>query len=220
MSEVDAAVPAWLRPLVDAVTAEPPPAGPLTPPADGSGRPSAVLVAFGQTPRGPGVLLIERSPTLRRHPGQVAFPGGAVEASDAHSEAAALREAQEEVGLDPRTVTVLLRLPELYIPRSGFRVTPVLSWWRAPHPIAAVDRHEVVRAALVPVADLTDPGHRFTVNSPSGRFGPGFEADGLFVWGFTALLLDRLLTLGGWERPWDPERLRRIPDALLGLPPA
>ena len=220
-SEVGAAVPDWLERLVAAVSDLPPPeVGPLVPPVDGSGRASAVLIAFSETDRGPGVLLIERSPDLRRHAGQVAFPGGAVDPSDAHSEAAALREAQEEVGLDPLTVTVLARLPDLFIPRSGFVVTPVLAWWHSPHPVAAVDPAEVRRAAVVPVAELTDPANRFTVHAPSGFFGPGFEVAGLFVWGFTAMLLDRLLALAGWERPWDAQRRRPIPDALLGRPPA
>ena len=94
---------------------------------------------------------------------------------------------------------------------SGFVVTPVLAWWRTPHEVGPVDAAEVARVALVPVAELVDPAHRFTVRHPSGWLGPGFEAGGLFVWGFTAGLLDRLLEFGGWTRPWDRTVSRPLP---------
>lgn len=211
-------VPDFLRPLVAAAAdtslhhyAR------LTPPRDGSGRASAVLVAFAeQTPGadGPGVLLIQRAAALRRHPGQVAFPGGAVDPEDVDIVAAALREAREEVGLDPASVTPVLSLPELYIARSGFVVSPVVAWWHHPHPVAPVDPGEVARTGLLPVAALTDPANRFTVVHPSGLVGPGFEVQGFFVWGFTAILLDQLLTLAGWNRPWDEAVHRPVPAAV------
>jgi 8-oxo-dGTP pyrophosphatase MutT (NUDIX family) len=215
-------LPDWLRPLADAVRD----AGGLgglpgmLPPEDGAGRASAVLIALGEGPRGPAVLLIERAATLRRHAGQVAFPGGAVDPTDEHHLAAALREAQEEVGLDPASVRPVAELPALYIPRSGFVVTPILAWWERPHPVFAVDPAEVARVAVVAVADLVDPANRFVVHHPSGFVGPGFAVDGLFVWGFTAAVLDRLLHLGGWTRPWDRSAERPLPAHLSGRPPA
>jgi 8-oxo-dGTP pyrophosphatase MutT (NUDIX family) len=215
-------LPDWLRPLADAVRdgdglGELPT---VLAAEDGVGRASAVLIALAATERGPAVLLIERAATLRRHAGQVAFPGGAVDPTDEHHLAAALREAEEEVGLDPASVRPVAELPALYIPRSGFVVTPILAWWERPHPVFAVDPAEVARVAVVPVADLVDPANRFVVRHPSGFTGPGFEVDGLFVWGFTAVLLDRLLDLGGWTRPWDRSAARALPAHLSGRPSA
>jgi len=197
----------WLKPLVDAVTDIPPDRlSRFLPPEDGSGRSSAVLMLFasatGQAEDG-DVLLLERAATLRSHAGQVAFPGGATDPEDASPVATALREATEEVGLDPGTVDVLSELPALFLPPSGFVVAPVLAYWREPHPVGVVDAGEVASVARAPIAELVDPVNRFTVRHPSGFVGPGFEVSGLFIWGFTAGLLDRMLRLGGWERPWD-----------------
>ena len=183
----------------------------LRPPPLGVGRPSAVLVTFADTDAGLGVLLIERASDLRTHAGQVAFPGGAVDPGDADHVATALREAEEEVGLDRSGVEVLTELPPLFIPPSGFLVTPVLAWLTEPQPVRAVDPGEVARAELVPIAALVEPANRFIVHSPSGIASPGFDAQGLFVWGFTAGVLDRLLDLGGWAKPWDRTAARALP---------
>ena len=209
--------PGWLDELVRAlpeVRGEqlsrflPPPTG---------GRHSAVLVLFGEGARGPDVLLIERAHTMRSHAGQPAFPGGAVDPEDAGPVAAALREAQEEVGLDPATVEVLGTLPDLWLPPSGFVVTPVVAWWRAPHPVRVVDAAEVAAVARVPLARLTDPEHRLQVTHPSGWTGPAFETGDMLVWGFTAGVLDRLLALGGWERPWDTSRTQELAPEVVAL---
>jgi 8-oxo-dGTP pyrophosphatase MutT (NUDIX family) len=191
-------LPGWLRPLTAGIdrtvgTGRP------TPPEDA--RRSAVLLLLGP---GPDLLLIERAQQLRHHAGQPAFPGGSVDPGDSGPVDAALREAAEEVGVDPDGVQVLGMLPALYIPASGFAVTPVVAWWRQPSPVRVVDAAEVARVVRVPVADLADPAHRVRVRHPSGRTGPGFEVAGMLVWGFTAGLIARLLVLGGWERPWVP----------------
>ena len=212
-------LPPWLEQLADAAAAiEPEQISRFLPPVDGSGRPSAVLMAFGDTEDGPSVLLIERAADMRTHAGQVAFPGGAIDSDDADAAAAALREASEEVGLDPATVEILTTLPPLFIPVTGFVVTPVLAWWRDPHPVAPIDAVEVARAVVVPIAELADPANRFKVRHPSGVAGPGFRVSDLFVWGFTAGLLDRMLAFGGWERAWDTERLEELPTRLIGRP--
>jgi 8-oxo-dGTP pyrophosphatase MutT (NUDIX family) len=193
--------PAWLRELAAAVeTMEISPQ--LVPPPAG-GRESAVLILFGDGPGGPDLLLIQRSEGLRLHAGQPAFPGGTIDAGDGGPVGAALREAVEEVGLDPGGVDVVGTLPEVFIPRTGFRVIPVLAWWRRPSAVAPVDPGEVAAVERVSVAELADPGARLMVRVRDGRTSPAFRVRGMLIWGFTAALVDRLLALGGWEKPWD-----------------
>jgi 8-oxo-dGTP pyrophosphatase MutT (NUDIX family) len=188
----------------------------LEPPAQG-GRESAVLMLFGEGAdgseggEGGDVLLIERSRALRQHPGQVAFPGGARDPGDEGAVATALREAVEETGLDPSGVEVLLQLPTLWLAPSGFLVVPVLAWWREPCAVAPADQAEVAVVSRVPIARLVDPANRFRLRHPSGYVGAAFEVDGLLVWGFTAGLLDRLLTAGGLARPWNHDDVRERP---------
>jgi 8-oxo-dGTP pyrophosphatase MutT (NUDIX family) len=183
-------------------------------PPPGHGRRSAVLILFagaGDGPDGVDVLLTERASTLRSHAGQVAFPGGRIDPDDAGPGAAAVREAVEETGLHPDGVEVLAELPDLYLPVSDYAVTPVLAWWHTPSAIGVGDPAEVSRVARVPVDELVDPANRFQAVHPTGFVGPAFRAGGLFVWGFTAGLLDRVLHLAGWERPWDRTRLQDVP---------
>ena len=207
--------PTWLRPLLGAV-------GDLdyreltrhrvTPPPDA--RRAAVLMALADDgPDGPDVLLVERAGTLRNHAGQVAFPGGGADAGDAGPVATALREAVEETGLDPSGVVPLALLPELFIPPSGFVVTPVLAHWARPGAVRAVDPGETAAVVRVPLADLTDPAHRLMVGHPSGVSGPAFTVAGLLVWGFTGGILSALLDLGGWAVPWDTSRVHDLEDA-------
>ncbi len=213
-----APTPSWLTPLAESVRhvrAEH--LSSFVPPAEG-GRPSAVLVLFGHGELGPDVLLIERAGGMRTHAGQPAFPGGMLEPADDGAVGAALREAHEETGLDPAGVSVVATLPALYLPPSGFVVTPVLAWWRTPSPVRAADPAEVASVHRVAVADLVDPRNRLRVRHPSGYVGPAFDVVGLTVWGFTAGLLDRLLRLGGWERPWDTSRIEPLPTSQLPVP--
>ena len=202
--------PSWLQPLLDAVAAaRPEDISRFLPPA-GGGRPSAVLILFGEGPAGPDLLLIQRAATMNSHAGQPAFPGGAEDPGDGGPAGTALREAAEEVGLDPAGVRVLAVLPVLHIPVSGFDVTPVLAWWHTPHAVVPVSVGEVAAVERVPLAELTDPANRCLVHSPSGFQSPGFAVRGMLVWGFTAFVLDRVLELGGWSRPWDRTVLRSL----------
>ena len=201
--------PEWLGRLATAATAMEIP-GVLRPPVTG-GRRSAVLVLFGDGPDGPDVLYIQKNEGLRRHAGQPAFPGGKIEDSDAGPVAAALREATEETGLDPAGVDVVGTLPELFVWASQFRVVPVLAWWRVPSAVRPVDIGEVAAVERISVADLADPANRFLLRYPDGRGGPAFRAGSMVIWGFTGMITDRLLALGGWERPWDATPVRELP---------
>jgi 8-oxo-dGTP pyrophosphatase MutT (NUDIX family) len=208
-------LPEWLDPVVKAAdTVEPLQLSRFLPPESGDGRQSAVLILFGEGERGPELLLMERATSLRSHAGQPSFPGGALDPQDGDPRTdgplrAALREAEEETGLDPRGVQLFGVLPKLYIPVSSFVVTPVLGWWRTPTPVQAVDLAETARVFTVPVADLTDPRHRATAVHPRGHQGPAFLVESALVWGFTAGVIDRILHYAGWERPWD--RSKQVP---------
>ncbi len=212
-------LPAWLEPLKNvAATAASQDFSPLVPPQAG-GRGAAILLLFWRDEYSEThVLLIERSDGMRSHAGQPAFPGGAVDPTDATPAAAAVREAVEETGLDPAGVEVFATLPDLWVPVSGFVVTPVLGWWREPSPVAAVDPIEVAAVHLVRVSELVDPANRVVVrHPPSGRISPGFRVNGMLVWGFTAGVLDRLLRLAGWELPWSRDRVEDLSAEVLRL---
>ena len=198
-------VPGWLRELAD--VAGKMEINPLVQPPASGGRASAVLVLFGGEPDDPDLLFIQRSADLRLHAGQPAFPGGAIDAGDGGPVGAALREATEEVGLDPGGVDVVGTLPEVFIERTGFRVVPVLAWWRQPGAVAPVDLAEVAAVERVSVSELADPATRVMVKGPGGFLSPAFRVKGMLIWGFTAVLVDRLLALAGWERPWDTAKV-------------
>jgi 8-oxo-dGTP pyrophosphatase MutT (NUDIX family) len=187
-------------------------------------RRAAVLMLFGALDSVPAVsgkklapadldvLLLQRAQTLDDHPGQVAFPGGGIDVGES-AVAAALREAQEETGLDPSGVEVLGVMPELALPRGNFLVTPVLAWWAAQSPVRVVDYGESSQVFRVPVRDLLDPDNRVmaTVSRAGQTFqSPAFTVNGVVVWGFTGMILNQLFEQLDWAVPWDRTRLYGI----------
>ncbi|MBM9593815.1 CoA pyrophosphatase [Roseitranquillus sediminis] len=153
-------------------------------------RGAAVLVAIADAPGGPVVLFTRRSAALVHHPGQIAFPGGKIDAGDAGPEAAALREAHEEIGLEPGNVEVWGRLP-MHETVTGFAVCPVLGRVRDAFPWRP-ERGEVDEIFAVPLSHVTDPA-MFTVQWREWRgsvrryyavpWGP------YYIWGATARML-------------------------------
>jgi len=209
---VTVGLPDWWEPLLSRVRAARTEDFTRLATPERGGRASAVLVLLGeQRPGEPDVLVLQRAATLRTHAGQPAFPGGAADPGDADSAATALREAEEEVGLDPASVTVVAQLPRLWIPVSDFVVTPVLAWWHRPHEVHPRQPAEVAHVARLPVAELIDPANRLSVRHPSGWIGPAFQVRGMLVWGFTAGVLGTLLEMGGWAVPWPRDRVADLP---------
>jgi len=148
---------------------------------------AAVLFAMMEGAGGPKVILTKRAQHLRHHPGQIAFPGGKIEGSDSSPETAALREAEEEIGLPPANVEILGQLPE-HRTVTGFAVRPVLGYVREPFE-PRLDANEVEELIHVPLDHLLDP-ERYAVQGRLFRgairyyytipFGPHY------VWGATA----------------------------------
>jgi 8-oxo-dGTP pyrophosphatase MutT (NUDIX family) len=162
----------------------------------GDPRVAAVLVPLVVRNGGLTVLLTQRADHLNDHAGQVSFPGGRHEPSDANATATALREAQEEVGLDPARVEVLGCLPD-YLTGTGFRVTPVVGLVHPPFTLEA-DSLEVAEVFEVPLGFLMDPSHHevrvFRWDGGERRFFAmpyprGDMAGHYFIWGATAGML-------------------------------
>lgn len=148
---------------------------------------------------------------MRSHAGQIAFPGGVQDRTDSDEVSAALREAEEETGIDPNGVDVLAAMPPLWLPPSNFAVTPVIAWWRERSEVRAVDPAETASVHTVPLHELLHPANRVTMRHPSGFLGPAFVLPDLVVWGFTAGLLSRIFAIAGWERSWDATRVVDLP---------
>lgn len=164
--------------------------------------PASVLVPLVQRPDGLHVLLTQRTDHLRDHAGQISFPGGRVEPDDADDADAALREAEEEIGLPRSAVDVIGRLPP-YTTVTRYRVTPVVALVRPPFDLR-LDAFEVAEAFEVPLAYLMTPAHHqrheFTLQGQRRQFlsmpWQGSDRDGsprhYFIWGATAAMLRNL----------------------------
>lgn len=205
-------VPDWLHPVVQAVDGvDAQSITSFVPQAETQSRHSAVLMLFGPDR---DLLLIERAHDSSQHSGQPAFPGGAVDPTDTDVVHTALREAQEETGLDPRGVVAFGQLPDLWIPVSNFVVTPVLGYWSQPTAVTPGDPREVASVHQIPINDFVDPSNRVKVAHPSGYVGNGFSVSNLLVWGFTGGIISTMLDLTGWARPWDQSRVIPLNSGL------
>lgn len=182
---------------------------------------SAVAIVFSgdatsrTLPADAAVIVTHRNPEMRHHSGQIAFPGGRREDEDADPIATALREAEEEVGLDPASVIPFAVLDPVYIPPTGFAVVPVLVWqpevtdiWCASEENDWVQRY--------PLHDLIDPAQRASLDL-GGKTTPAWwlgDPPTRLLWGFTAMLLDTIIRCAEWEQPWDSSQPEPILNAL------
>jgi 8-oxo-dGTP pyrophosphatase MutT (NUDIX family) len=167
--------------------------------------PASVLVPLVQRPDGLRVLLTRRTEHLRDHAGQISFPGGRVEPTDADAVATALREAEEEVGLPRDAVDVIGQLPH-YTTVTRYVVTPVVALVRPPFTLQ-LDAFEVAEAFEVPLGFLMTPAHHrrheFELQGQRRQFlsmpWQGSDANGeprtYFIWGATAAMLRNLYGL-------------------------
>jgi 8-oxo-dGTP pyrophosphatase MutT (NUDIX family) len=209
---MSATAPPSLETLVSVVAAHQPRKTPEL------GRAAAVLVPLLLRADGLHVLFTERAQGLRAHAGQVSFPGGSIDPGDAGPRAAALREAEEEIGLDPAHVQLLGELDDCPTFVTGYVITPVVAlvdlrrfaegyaWRPSPQEVVAV--HEL------PLAGFCDP-HNLRIEERE-QGGIRFElfwynVRGTTVWGATARILHQLIDLGLGNGPgpgpydWSPK---------------
>jgi 8-oxo-dGTP pyrophosphatase MutT (NUDIX family) len=158
------------------------------------GRAASVLIPMFERDGDTWLLLIKRTDTLRHHGGQYALPGGGRDDGDANASDTALREAKEEVGIEPVDVRVLGMLDDLAT-ITGFVVTPVVGW--IPHPYGyRLNRDEVALAIELPLrAFVVPPRARTLVGEGLRRLVLAFEVDGHFIWGATASILRNLASV-------------------------
>lgn len=156
-------------------------------------RPAAVLMPIMETGRGARVILTKRSARLKHHPGQVAFPGGGIDDSDADAAAAALRESHEEIGLQPDTVEILGPLPP-HETVTAYSVTPFVGLIRTPF-TPVPEAGEVAEVFSVPLSFLLNPdSYRVERRRWRGTWRAYYVAPygPYYIWGATARMLKGL----------------------------
>ncbi|MGB9224168.1 NUDIX hydrolase [Mycobacterium sp.] len=193
----------------------------------GGGRDAAVLVLFSGPESGPAdgtlpddvdLLLTVRASSLRHHAGQAAFPGGASDPTDDGPVGTALREAQEETGIDVARLRPLATLERTFIAPSRFHVVPVLAYSPDPGPVAVVNEAETAIVARVPLRAFINPANRLTVyRGALGRrwAGPAFLLNEMLVWGFTGQVISAILDVAEWAQPWDTSDVRELDEAMV-----
>jgi 8-oxo-dGTP pyrophosphatase MutT (NUDIX family) len=183
----------------------------------GEAREAAVLAPILARDDGDHVLFTKRAEDLADHPGQMSFPGGGREPDDDDLLATALREANEEVGLDPGEVDVVGRLDDIHTV-TDYQVRPFVG--RVPDREYVPGDREVAEIAVLPVAALVDHGNYESERRDHPHYGEirlhFFYVEGYTVWGATAKMLVQLLELAtDWNVPPEPDR---VVDADADLP--
>lgn len=177
-------------------------------------RRAAALVLLTDSEDGPAVLLTQRAADLTHYPGQMVFPGGAAEPSDDGPVGTALREAVEEVGLDPASVQILGVLPALALPDSGFLLSPVLAWSRWPVVDGSTNLAEVSALTTVPVRLLAGPDAlALPVDNGAGGLAQGLQFGALGA--ATRVLIDLLSGMLARADDLDPATALADPDRVL-----
>jgi len=159
-------------------------------------RHAAVLVPFVQREENLSLVFTLRSHKLPLHAGQISFPGGHPEQGEKHARQTALRESQEELGIDPATVAVLGHLDDVCTP-SRFVITPVVGWLHEPAPFRP-DAREVDEVFEVALSELQDPAS-FRDAGVEERAGRSYalteyHVEGRMIWGATARMVQILLS--------------------------
>lgn len=159
---------------------------------------SSILIALYPVNEQLHTVFIQRNIYNGHHSGQISFPGGQYEKSDASLTDTALREAREEVGIRPENVQILGKLSQLYIPPSNFMVLPVVGYLpEAPHFIP--DPTEVADIIEIPLHQLMDQKNihsgQFTMPDNQQITAPCFKVNGHIIWGATAMIIGELITL-------------------------
>jgi 8-oxo-dGTP pyrophosphatase MutT (NUDIX family) len=174
------------------------PSSPEPPEAGASARAAAVLAPIYAVDGRPYLLFTRRSADLPKHKGEISFPGGARDPADASLTITALREAREEIGLDPMRVEVLGALPPVYVSVSNFIITPQVGWLGDGLPTLAVNAAEVAELIHAPLAALADPSiYHAEVwhHLGTSHLVHFFDFTPYLIWGATGRMLYSLLAL-------------------------
>ncbi len=168
-------------------------------------RLAAVLAPVIQAPV-PSLVFTERSANLSRHAGEISFPGGLLDEGETLA-AAALREADEEIGLAAASVELIGALPEVHTSVSGILVVPFVGFLDEP-PVFAVSDGEIAQVMTFPISRLSEAERLVDYDLEEGRTWRGwaYEVDGHNIWGATGWILHRLLEIIREETPWLPTK--------------